>query len=145
MRWKSRHIEHPYLGPAPGDRFTELAPTDTRHGDVGEDAVYAGYAALEQANRLMAIVGLDHVLTQRTQHPHREEPDHLLILDHEHGLPGPHGLGKRVRAHPDASAIASVLVGGRVQPAMHLPIGIDSVVAVGREKCKALPRKVARQ
>jgi hypothetical protein len=65
---KSRHVEHPDLGPTLRDRLAELAPSDARHGDVGEHSLYPMGPSAEQANGLLSAARLQNTVAQARQH-----------------------------------------------------------------------------
>ena len=87
MRRKSRHIEHPNLGPAPGNRVAQLPSSETRHGDIGQDGVDPVSVALEHSYGFVRHPAPRVPDTPAsTQHPRREAANHLLVIHHEEGL-----------------------------------------------------------
>jgi hypothetical protein len=113
VRRKSWHIEYSDLGPAAGDRFSQLAATDTGHGNIGKNTIDPVGPAPEQANRFLPTPRLEYAIAERHQHPGCESSDHLLIVDDQHGL----AIRSRavVRTGTSSHAGTSVIASGRVE------------------------------
>ena len=92
--------------PALPDAVADLGAAQPGHHDVGQQQVERALIGVQDGQRVVAVLGLEHRIAFELEQEPDDVPDHRVVLDEQDGAPNPHICG-------GVAAGRQVAVGGR--------------------------------
>ena len=97
----------------------QLLAVDTRHHDVGEEDVDGARVIFRDAERLLAVLGLEHPIAGSQQDVTRQGPHLCFVVHHQDGLhlrPYSTSVARVFRARVSESRLCTNILGGPPVP-----------------------------